>query len=101
MVWKKREWLVVVMVIHCKVPLQSRREQPSQAQQDECDVSLTSRKADITDVGLSVSRLRLLLTDAGGVMLGEARRTLAGEAADGVNAQELTVMLFGRTFIQI
>lgn len=34
-------------------------------------------------------------------MLGEARRTLAGEAADGVNAQELTVMLFGRTFIQI
>lgn len=47
------------------------------------------------------SRLRLLLTDAGGVMLGEARRTLAGEATDGVNAQELTVMLFGRTFVQI
>lgn len=41
------------------------------------------------------SRLRLLLTDAGSVMLGEARRTLAGEATDGVNAQELTVMLFG------
>lgn len=49
----------------------------------------------------NVSRLRLLPTDAGSVMLGEARRTLAGEAADGVNAQELTVVLFGQTFIQI
>lgn len=49
----------------------------------------------------NVSRLRLLLTDAGSVMLGEARRTLAGEATDGVNAQELTVVLFGQTFIQI
>lgn len=34
-------------------------------------------------------------------MLGEAGRTLAGEATDGVRAQELTVVLFGRTFIQI
>lgn len=48
-----------------------------------------------------VSRWRLLLTDAGSVMLGEAGRTLAGEASDGVNAQELTVMLLGGTFIQI
>lgn len=42
-----------------------------------------------------------LLTDTGSVMLGKARRTLAGEATDGVNAQELTVVLFGRTFVQI
>lgn len=40
-------------------------------------------------------------TDAGRVMLGEARRTFAGEATDGVNTQELTIMLFGRTLIQI
>lgn len=41
------------------------------------------------------------LTDAGRVMLGEARGTLAGEATDGVNAQELTVVLFGGTLVQI
>lgn len=49
----------------------------------------------------NVSHRRLLLTDAGSVMLGEAGGALAGEAADGVNAQELTVVLLGGTFIQI
>ena len=37
----------------------------------------------------------LLFTYAGSMMLGEARRTLAGEPTDGVYTQELTVMLFG------
>lgn len=35
------------------------------------------------------------LTDTGGLMLSETRRTLAGEAADGVDAEELTVVLLG------
>lgn len=34
-------------------------------------------------------------------MLGEAGGTFAGEPADGVHTQELTVVLFGRTLIQI
>lgn len=37
----------------------------------------------------------VILTNAGGVVLGEARGTLAREAANGVNTQELTIMLFG------
>lgn len=49
----------------------------------------------------NVSRRRRLLTDAGSVMLGEAGGALAGEAADGVHAQELTVVLLGGAFIQI
>ena len=36
---------------------------------------------------------RLLLTDAGGLVLGEAGGALAGEASDGVDAEELTVVL--------
>lgn len=43
----------------------------------------------------------VIFTNAGCVMLGEARGTLASEATDGVNTQELTVMLFGRALIQI
>lgn len=42
-----------------------------------------------------------MFTNAGGVMLSEARRTLAREATDGVDTQELTIMLFGRTFVKI
>lgn len=42
-----------------------------------------------------------VLTDAGSLVLSEARRTLAGEAPDGVDAEELTVMLLGWTLIQI
>lgn len=34
-------------------------------------------------------------------MLGEACRTLAGETSDGVDTQELTVVLLGGTLIQI
>lgn len=34
-------------------------------------------------------------------MLGESWRTFAGEPTDGVNTQELTIMLFGRTLVQI
>lgn len=40
-------------------------------------------------------------TDTGSVMLGKARGTLAGEAADGVDTQELTVVLFCRALIQV
>lgn len=42
-----------------------------------------------------------VFTNAGSMMLGEAWRTFAGESTNGVNTQELTVMLFGRTLIQI
>lgn len=34
-------------------------------------------------------------------MLGEASGTLAGEASNGVNTEELAVMLLGRTLVQI
>lgn len=37
----------------------------------------------------------LVLTDAGSLVLGEARGTLAGEASDGVDTEELAVMLLG------
>lgn len=40
-------------------------------------------------------------TNAGSMMLGEAWRTFTGEPSDGVNTQELTVVLFGWTLIQI
>lgn len=43
----------------------------------------------------------LLLTDAGSVVLGKPRRAFAREATNGVNTQELTVVLLGRTFIEI
>lgn len=42
-----------------------------------------------------------VLTDAGSLVLSKARRTFAGEASNGVNAEELAVMLLGRTLIQI
>lgn len=53
--------------------------------------------------GPSVSHpwLSFLLTDTGSVVLGKPRRALACEATDGVNTQELTVMLLGCTFIKI
>lgn len=43
----------------------------------------------------------VVLTDAGSLVLREAGGTLAGEASNGVDAQELAVMSLGRTFIQI
>lgn len=43
----------------------------------------------------------ITLTDTGSLVLCEARRTLAGEASNGVDTEELAVMLLGRTFIQI
>lgn len=43
----------------------------------------------------------LSLTDAGSLMLREAGGTLASEASNGVDAQELAVMLLSRAFIQI
>lgn len=42
-----------------------------------------------------------MLTNAGGLVLGEAWRTLASEAANGVDTKELAVMLLGWTLIQI
>lgn len=42
-----------------------------------------------------------LLTNAGSVVLGKPRRAFAREATDGVNTQELTVMLLGCTLIEI
>lgn len=42
-----------------------------------------------------------VFTNAGRVVLGEARWTLAREPTDGVDAQELTVVLLGGAFIQI
>lgn len=36
-----------------------------------------------------------ILTNAGGLVLGEAWRTLASEAANGVDTKELAVMLLG------
>lgn len=41
------------------------------------------------------------LTDTGSLVLREARGALAGEASDGVDTQELAVMLLRRTFVQI
>lgn len=42
-----------------------------------------------------------VFTNAGRMMLSEAWRTFAGEPTNGVDTQELTVMLFGGTLIQI
>ena len=42
-----------------------------------------------------------LLTNAGGLVLGETCRTLACKPSDGVDTQELTVVLLGGTLIQI
>lgn len=49
----------------------------------------------------TVLPITLIVVDAGGLVLGEACRTLAGETADGVDTQELTVVLLGGTLIQI
>lgn len=43
----------------------------------------------------------LVVVDAGGLVLTEARRAFAGEAPDGVDTEELTVVLFGGTLVQI
>lgn len=43
----------------------------------------------------------LIVIDAGSVVLGKARRAFACEATNGVNTQELTVVLLGCTFIKI
>lgn len=42
-----------------------------------------------------------LRTDAGCMMLGEAGGALTGEPPDGVHTQELTVVLFCRTLVQV
>lgn len=61
------------------------------------------RKESLTRTGTSMSHTRLsfLLTNAGSVMLGKPRRAFACEATDGVNTQELTVMLLGCTLVKI
>lgn len=46
-------------------------------------------------------KLRSLLTDAGSVVLGKPRRAFACEATNGVNTQELTVVLLACTFIEV
>ncbi len=43
----------------------------------------------------------LVLTNTGSLVLCETRRTLAGEASNGVETEELAIMLLGWTFIQI
>lgn len=43
----------------------------------------------------------LVVVDAGSLVLTEAGRTFAGEAPDGVDTEELTVVLFGGTLVQI
>ena len=50
---------------------------------------------------ISVQAITDALTDAGRLVLGEAGGALASEASDGVHTQELAVMLFRRTFINI
>lgn len=44
---------------------------------------------------------KLGLTDAGGLVLREARGAFASEASNGVDAQELAVVLLGGTLIDI
>lgn len=46
-------------------------------------------------------RSAFIVINAGSVVLGEPRRAFAREAADGVNTQELTVMLLGCTLVKI
>lgn len=46
-------------------------------------------------------RSAFIVINAGSVVLGEPRRAFACEAADGVNTQELTVMLLGCTLVKI
>lgn len=41
------------------------------------------------------------LTNASRLVLGKAWRTLAGEAPNGVDTEELTVVLLGRALVQI
>lgn len=43
----------------------------------------------------------ICLTDAGSVMLGETGGTFTGEPPQGVDTEELAVVLFGLTFIEI
>lgn len=43
----------------------------------------------------------LPLTNAGSMVLGKSRRTFTCEATDGVNTQELAVVLLSRTLIKI
>lgn len=45
--------------------------------------------------------LFLALTDAGSLVLREAGRALAGESSNGVNTEELAVVLLCRALIQI
>lgn len=49
----------------------------------------------------SKGHLKVCVTSAGRVMLAEARRTLAGESTDGVDAGELAVVSSALTFIHI
>lgn len=62
-----------------------------------------ARCVDARGPGTTAAVLRgaLIVVDAGSLVLCEAGGTLAGEASNGVDTEELTVMLLGRTFIQI
>lgn len=42
-----------------------------------------------------------LLTDAGRVVLSEARRAFAVESSDNVDTEKLAVVLLGGTFVQV
>ena len=43
----------------------------------------------------------ICLTDASRVMLGETGRTFTGESPQGVDTEELAVVLFGLTFVEV
>lgn len=58
-------------------------------------------KESLTGTSMSHTWLSFLLTNAGSVVLGKSRRAFACEATDGVNTQELTVMLLGCTLVKI
>lgn len=58
-------------------------------------------KESLTGISMSHTWLSFLLTNAGSVVLGKSRRAFACEATDGVNTQELTVMLLGCTLVKI
>lgn len=60
--------------------------------------SVDARSAGATHTVLSCA---LIIVDAGRLVLSEARGTFAGESPDSVDAEELTVVLFGGALVQI
>lgn len=74
------------------------KREPSLAFTGEASWSVLANTLGPTQVDI---RCALIVVNAGSVVLGKPRRAFAREATDGVNTQELTVMLLGCTLVKI